>query len=515
MSNPSGFGAEEQASAVPAPGTSRGAAEPILEARSLVKTFPGVKALDGVDLKVYAGEVHALLGENGAGKSTLLKTLFGAHQPNGGEILIDGNPVEIGKPREALGHGISMVHQELSLIPQLDAVKNIVLGRETSRLGWVNWSTARKEALPALRKLGFTGATSSPVSRLSIAQQQIVELARAITVGARIIIMDEPTASLTNHESEELFTVIRQLREEGCAIIYVSHRLPEILNLADRVTVLRDGSTVAQLRREEVTGEEQLVKLMVGRDVDVIGVRSDHEPGPVLLDVENLRVPGLVEGVSLQVRRGEILGMSGMVGAGRSEFALGLIGALPCQVDSVQIDGKPAKIRNPGQAIEAGIAYLPEDRKHQGLDLRMSIASNVTLPDPPGKLGILDRKQQLRKAAEVMASLGSKTQVRARAGSLSGGNQQKIVVGRWLLTDSDIYIFDEPTRGIDVGAKGEIHRIMRRLADQGKAIIMISSDLPEVLGMSDRVLVMRRGEVVANFDGDEISEEAIVAHAAG
>lgn len=489
--------------------------QPILLAKSLVKTFPGVKALDGVDLKVFPGEVHALLGENGAGKSTLLKTLFGAHQPDSGEILLDGEVVEITKPREALGLGISMVHQELSLIPQLDAVRNIVLGREASRLGWVNWSSARETALPALHKLGFAGSASAPVHRLSVAQQQLVELARAITVGARIIIMDEPTASLTNHESEELFKVIRQLREEGCAIVYVSHRLPEVLDLADRVTVLRDGSTVAQLTRDEISGEDQLVKLMVGRDIDAIGVRSDKEPGPVYLAVDNLRVPGLVKGVSLTVRRGEILGMSGMVGAGRSEFALGLIGALPCEVDSVVIDGKPTKIRNPGQAIDAGIAYLPEDRKHQGLDLRMTIASNVTLPDPPGRVWLLNRRQQRRQAAEVMSSLGSKTQVRARAGSLSGGNQQKIVVGRWLLTESDIYIFDEPTRGIDVGAKGEIHRIMRRLADQGKAIIMISSDLPEILGMSDRVLVMRRGEVVATFDGDEISEEAIVAHAAG
>lgn len=491
--------------------------KPILEASSLVKTFPGVRALDDVSMRIFPGEVHALIGENGAGKSTLLKTLFGAHRPDSGTIIIDGDLVEFGKPGDALARGISMVHQELSLIPQLDAVKNVVLGRERARIGWIDWADARKIALPALRRLGFSSSPHLPVSRLSIAQQQIVELARATTVGARIIIMDEPTASLTNHESEQLFRVIEQLREDGCAVVYVSHRLPEVLDLADRVTVLRDGLTVTELTRDAVEDEKHLVRLMVGREVDALGVRSDAdaEPGEVYLEVENLSVPGLVHNVSLSVLRGEILGMAGMVGAGRSEFALGLIGALRSRVDAVRIGGIAKKIRAPGKAIDAGIAYLPEDRKHQGLALHMSIASNVTLPSPPGKFGWLDKDEQARLAARIMSSLGSRTGVSATAGSLSGGNQQKIVVGRWLLTDSEIYIFDEPTRGIDVGAKGEIHRIMRGLADEGKAIIMISSDLPEVLGMSDRVLVMRRGEVVADLNREDISEESIVAHAAG
>lgn len=488
---------------------------PALEARDLAKAFPGVKALDGVSLRVFPGEVHALLGENGAGKSTLLKTLFGAHQPDSGVILVDGAEAVLSRPSDAISRGIAMVHQELSLIPQLDAIHNVVLGREDSRLGWISWQQARKIALPALAKIGFSATPTTPVGRLSVAQQQLVELARALAAGARIIIMDEPTASLTTHESEQLFEVIRQLRDAGVAVVYVSHRLPEVLDLADRVTVLRDGVSIAELPRDEVTGENHLIKLMVGRELDESGLISDVSAGDPYLEVEGLSVPGMVKDVTLSVRRGEIVGMAGMVGAGRSEFALGLIGALPSHSRSVRIGGVTSNIRTPRQAIEAGIAYLPEDRKHQGLDLKMSIASNVTLPAPPGRFGLLDRRRQREIAAKIMSSLGSKTVVRARAGSLSGGNQQKIVVGRWLLTNSEIYIFDEPTRGIDVGAKGEIHRLMRRLADEGKAVLMISSDLPEVLGMSDRVLVMRRGEIVADIDRASATEETIVAHAAG
>ena len=488
---------------------------PLLEARDLVKTFPGVKALDGVSLRVFPGEVHALLGENGAGKSTLLKSLFGAHQPDSGTIRIRGEEVSFDKPADAIARGIAMVHQELSLIPQLDAVHNVVLGRESARAGIISWRQARKEALPALAKLGFSASPSSPVGRLSVAQQQLVELARAIATGAELVIMDEPTASLTTHESDQLFAVIRQLRDQGVAVVYVSHRLPEVLDLADRVTVLRDGSTVEELSREEITGESHLVRLMVGRELDAIGLPSEIAAGEVYLEVDNLSVPGMVDDVSLSVRRGEIVGMAGMVGAGRSEFALGLIGALPSKATTVRIGGRTQHIRNPAQAIAAGIAYLPEDRKSQGLDLKLSIASNVTLPNPPGKFGFLDRRKQREIAARVMSGLGSKTSIRAAAGSLSGGNQQKIVVGRWLLRDSDIYIFDEPTRGIDVGAKGEIHRLMRELATKGKAIIMISSDLPEVLGMSDRILVMRRGRIVADVSRAEATEEVIVAHAAG
>jgi len=488
---------------------------PLLEARDLEKTFPGVKALDGVSLKIYSGEVHALIGENGAGKSTLLKTLFGAHQADAGTLLFEGETVVLSTPSNSISLGIAMVHQELSLIPQLDAIHNVVLGNERSRFGWIDWRHARREALPALAKLGFSASALVPVGRLSIAQQQLIELARAVAAGARLIIMDEPTASLTTHESDQLFTVIRQLRDSGCAIVYVSHRLPEVLDLADRVTVLRDGVSITSLERADIAGEGDLVRLMVGRDVAAIGVPATGKVGAEYLKVEKLIVPGRVNNVSISVRRGEIVGMAGMVGAGRTEFALGLIGALPAKSGGVWIEGQPQRIRQPADAVRAGIAYLPEDRKSQGLVLHMSIASNVTLPAPPGRLGALNRTAQRKIAADVMGPLGSKTSVRAPAGSLSGGNQQKIVVARWLLTDSELFIFDEPTRGIDVGAKAEIHRLMRRLADEGKAIIMISSDLPEVIGMSDRVLVMRRGEIVAEFDREDATEQAIVAQAAG
>jgi ABC-type sugar transport system ATPase subunit len=488
---------------------------PLLEARGLEKSFPGVKALDGVSLKIYSGEVHALIGENGAGKSTLLKTLFGAHQADAGTLLFEGEAVVLSSPSQSIALGIAMVHQELSLIPQLDAIHNVVLGKERSRFGWISWGHARREALPALAKLGFSASAIVPVGRLSVAQQQLIELARAVAAGARLIIMDEPTASLTTHESDQLFTVIRQLRDSGCAIVYVSHRLPEVLDLADRITVLRDGVSITSLDRADIAGEGDLVRLMVGRDVAAIGIPPTGQTGPEYLRVENLTVPGLVTDISMTVRRGEIVGMAGMVGAGRTEFALGLIGALPSKSDGVWIEGQPQKIRQPADAVRAGIAYLPEDRKSQGLVLHMSIASNVTLPSPPGRLGTLNRSAQRKIAADVMGPLGSKTSVRAAAGSLSGGNQQKIVVARWLLTDSELFIFDEPTRGIDVGAKAEIHRLMRRLADEGKAIIMISSDLPEVIGMSDRVLVMRRGQIVAEFDREDATEQAIVAQAAG
>ncbi|SED66242.1 sugar ABC transporter ATP-binding protein [Ruania alba] len=491
------------------------AVTPLLEARDLVKTYPGVRALDGVSLRVFPGEVHALLGENGAGKSTLLKALFGAHRPDSGTIAFEGEEVQLARPGDAIDRGIAMVHQELSLIPQLNAIQNVVLGREAGSAGWIDWRRARREAVPALAKLGFSASAAVPVGRLSVAQQQLVELARAVAAGARLIIMDEPTASLTTHESDQLFEVIRQLRSSGCAIVYVSHRLPEVLDLADRVTVLRDGSTIDELARSEITGEDHLIRLMVGRELDALGLHGTAEPGEPGLEIESLSVPGLVHQVSLTVRRGEIVGMAGMVGAGRTELALGLIGALRSRSQQVRVAGRKHQISHPRQAIDAGIAYLPEDRKSQGLGLHMSIAANVTLPAPPGRWGMLDRNKQRHVAADVMTRLGSKTPVRGKAGSLSGGNQQKIVVGRWLLTDSDVYIFDEPTRGIDVGAKGEIHRLMRRLADDGKAVLMISSDLPEVLGMSDRILVMRRGRIVADLDRHEATEESVVAHAAG
>ncbi|RCG31664.1 sugar ABC transporter ATP-binding protein [Sphaerisporangium album] len=488
---------------------------PMLEIRKLSKSFPSVRALHEVDLTAYPGEIHALLGENGAGKSTLLKTLFGVQRPDGGEVWFEGERREFAQPSDALAAGLAMVHQELSLVPQFTAVQNIVLGREKSRGGFVDWSEARRRAAASLARLGFDARIDVPVHRLSVAQQQLVEIARALAVGARLIILDEPTASLTTQESERLFELLRRLRAEGRAIIYVSHRLAEVMELSDRVTVLRDGELVGTRTRAEIADESELVKLMVGRDVAALGVRG--EPGAAGEEV--LRIEGLssAEGVSdcsLSVRRGEIVGLAGMVGAGRTELVRALIGADRATGGGVWIRGERVHIGSPAEAVRAGIAFLPEDRKHQGLVLHMSAASNATLIRPPRRHGLLDRREQREQTRALLKRLNANISPDYPVGKLSGGTQQKVVLARWLKTSSDIFIFDEPTRGIDVGAKGEIHALMRELADEGKAIVMVSSDLLEVLGMSDRVLVMRRGRIVAELDRSAMSEEAIVHHAA-
>lgn len=488
---------------------------PALQVTELTKTFPGVQALVGVSFIAYPGEVHTLLGENGAGKSTLLKTIFGVQRPDSGKIFVDGEQVEFSQPSEALAAGIAMVHQELSLVPQLTTIQNLVLGTERNRAGIIDWREARERAERSLARLRFDAPINVPVSELSVAQQQLVELARALSTNAKTIIMDEPTASLTSAESERLFEIIADLRSSGVAIIYVSHRLKEVLMLADRVTVLRDGHLVGCRVRAELSSEDDLIGMMVGRDLDAIGVAGGSTaPGEEILRVENISVPGVVENVSLSLRRGEVVGLAGMVGAGRTEFARAVFGADKRSSGDIWIHGKPVAIRHPIDAIRAGMALLTEDRKHQGLALDMTTASNVTLMNPPGRRGFIARRAQKTVATDALKPLNTKMQVDKPVRTLSGGNQQKVVLARWLRQDSDIYIFDEPTRGIDVGAKGEIHLIMRNLADQGKAVLMISSDLPEVLAMSDRVLVMRGGRVVAEMDRDEADEESVIRHAA-
>ena len=489
---------------------------PFLEARGIGKAFSGVQVLKGVSLEVHPGEVLALLGENGAGKSTLLKAIFGVHPPDEGEILLEGSPVRLGGPSDALRAGIAMVHQELSLVPQMTAVQNLVLGQERTRAGVIDWAEARSRAKAALDTLGFTGRIDVPVRELSVGQQQFVELARALSADAKMIILDEPTAALTTQESEQLFSVIRRLRASGVALVYVSHRLKEVLDLADRVTVLRDGEVAGTLRREEITGEDDLVRLMVGRNLDALGVApSGVEPGEEALRVERLNIPGVLHDVSLTVRRGEVVGLAGMVGAGRTELARAVFGADRVSSGEVYVRGSRLNARSPRDAIKAGLAFLPEDRKAQGLVLHMSSASNATLVNPPTRRGLLRRRRQRKIAEEALVPLAAKVRVGNPVRELSGGTQQKVVLARWLLTNSDIFIFDEPTRGIDVGAKGEIHALMRRLADEGKAVLMISSDLPEVLHMSDRILVMRRGRIVAELDRAHATEEEVVRHAAG
>jgi ABC-type sugar transport system ATPase subunit len=489
--------------------------QPLLSLKNISKSFPGVKALQNVHLDLYPGEIHALMGENGAGKSTLLKIMFGAYTADEGSVELSGNPVSIRGPIDALSKGISMVHQELSLVPQLSAVQNIVLGRERSLAGFIDWGSAKREALAALQRLDFQGNPHVPVSRLSVGQQQAVELARAIAANSRIIIMDEPTASLSTKESQKLFAVLRELRAEGHALVYVSHRLAEVFDLGDRATVLRDGQYVGTLRRGTELTERALIKMMVGRSLEDFEIQHKPTLGEIALKVDQIGRRGVFEGISFEIRRGEIVGMAGMIGAGRTEVARCIAGADHIHSGSVSVKGKKVSLKSPRDAVRAGIAFLTEDRKHQGLALRMSLAKNATLTRVPTSLGFINRRRQASEAERAMASVGARMPTTRLAGQLSGGNQQKVVLAKWLLSDCDIFIFDEPTRGIDVGAKAEIYALMRDLADKGAAILMISSDLPEVLRMSDRILVMREGTLAGEVSREEATEERVIAYASG
>ena len=489
--------------------------DPFLKLEGVSKSWPGVRALDDVSMDLFPGEIHALIGENGAGKSTLLKILFGVVQADSGTLHIDGNPAELGSPAEAMAQGISMVHQELSLVPQLTAIQNIVLGRERSRVGFIDWSAVRKEALAALRRLDFTANPNVPVRRLSVGQQQVVELARALAIDAKVIILDEPTASLSVHESEKLFAILRELRAAGHALVYVSHRLAEVFDLADRATVLRDGKRIGTVERGPNLTEKTLVRMMVGRGLDDFANLPHVAPGEAILAVRGLTRQSAFRDISFEIRRGEIVGMAGMVGAGRTEVARCIVGADRLDAGSVAIRGREIHIRTPADAVKAGIAFLTEDRKHQGLALRMSLAKNVTLAATPSQFGFIDRRRQTENAGRSLARVSANIPVTRLAGQLSGGNQQKVVLAKWLLTRSEIFIFDEPTRGIDVGAKVEIYALIRELADKGAAILMISSELPELLRMSDRILVMHEGEMAGEMSRTDASEERVVAYASG
>ncbi len=489
---------------------------PILELRGIDKAFAGVQVLKDVNMKVYAGQLHALVGENGAGKSTLLKIVFGTHRADRGTLLINGEQVSLNSPHDALGRGISMVHQELSLVPQLSAVQNIVLGRERSRFGAIDWAAARKTALAALDRLDFSADPHAPVRTLSVAQQQLVELARAVAADARIIILDEPTASLSVRESEKLFTVLRELRAGGHALIYVSHRLVEVLDLADRATVLRDGKRMGVLERGPDLTEKALVRLMVGRSLDQIDDYSPPARGEPMLRVEGLTRDGVFENIGFSVHRHEIVGLAGMVGSGRTEVARAIVGADKADAGKVEVRGRPIAIRSPADAVAARIAFLTEDRKQQGLVLNMTVASNATMARLAANFGVINRKRQREAAQASLARVrAASVPVTHLARQLSGGTQQKVVLAKWLLTDSDIFIFDEPTRGIDVGAKAEIYQLMRSLSNAGAAILMITSELPELLRMSDRIVVMRAGAVAGELPRSAATEERVVALASG
>jgi ribose transport system ATP-binding protein len=491
----------------------------VLELRNVSKRFPGVVALDDVSFDLRAGEVHVLVGENGAGKSTLVKLLSGIYQPDEGELLLDGKPVHLASPHAAQQAGISTVHQELNMVPHLDVGRNIFLGREPlrGRGGLVDWPKLYRESRVMLASLGLSIDPRTKVSRLGVALQQMTEIAKALVAQARVLILDEPTAAITAEESEQLFKIVDQLRAQGTAIILISHHLEDASRAGDRVTVLRDGKWVATLPIADAPPRE-LIRLMVGRELTQQYPKETFPVGPVALRVSGLNRHGVLHDVSFELRRGEIVGLAGLVGAGRSEVARAIFGVDAIDSGLIEIDGQPVSIANPNEAIKRRIALLPEDRKQQGLVLLLPVSDNVVLaaPDRLGApLGTAPPAARVRAARRFIDSLRIKTpSARQRVINLSGGNQQKVVLAKWLLTEAEIFIFDEPTRGIDVGAKVEVYRLMNALLAKGAAILMISSELPEVLGMSDRILVMRGGRIVAALDRAEANQEVIMTHAA-
>lgn len=487
--------------------------EPVLELKKITKRFSNVEVLHDVSFSLRPGEVHALLGENGAGKSTLVKVITGVHQPDGGQILLNGKPVQFADALDSRQAGIAAIYQELSLFPDLDVAENIFIGRQpTTRGGRIDWRRLYKEAGELLASLGVSLDLKSKARSLSIAQQQVVEIARAFSINARILIMDEPTSSLTLNEVADLFRLVRRLRDEGTAIIFISHRLEELFELADRVTVLRDGAYVGTQPLAGVTRDD-LIRMMVGRTITNMFPKQDVQIGEVVLKVDHLTRPGVFENISFELHKGEILGMAGLVGAGRTEVARAIFGVEPAASGSIAIEGKRVNITSPEQASRLGLAYVPEDRQIHGLIPAMNLVANISLPrlSEYATAGWIDEKAEHNATFEVACQM----EVRANnlwqaARELSGGNQQKVVLAKWLATRPRILILDEPTRGIDVGTKAAVHALMSHLAAQGLAILMISSELPEVLGMSDRVLVMREGHMTATFQRSEATQEKIL-----
>ena len=489
----------------------------VIQMAHISKSFGGVHALQDVHIEVYAGEVHALLGENGAGKSTLIKTMTGVHQPDSGEIFLNGKPVRFSGPREAQRQGIGAIYQEPSLFPDLDIAENIMAGRQPTRTGRIDWRAMYREARKLLQQLGVRLDPRTKARNLSVAQQQTVEIARALSLDAQLLIMDEPTSSLTLTEVEELFRIIRQLREAGTAIIFISHRLEELFAVADRVTILRDGQYVGTRELFEVKTED-LIQMMVGRQIDELFPKQEAPIGDVRLEVTNLTATGKFENISFELRAGEILGLAGLIGAGRTDVARALFGIQPANSGSIKVDGQVVTIGSPKQAMDLGLGFVPEDRQHHGLVLPMSIAANITLPILPrfATAGWLREREAKKVASTAARRLEVKSAgIEQKAKELSGGNQQKVVLAKWLETGPRILILDEPTRGIDIGTKAAVHQLMSDLANQGVAILMISSELPEILGMSDRILVMHEGAIVGEFNTADATEEKIIRSASG
>jgi rhamnose transport system ATP-binding protein len=488
---------------------------PLLSVRGIEKSFPGVHALSGVSFDVAKGEVHALLGENGAGKSTLIKIVSGVFPPDRGEVIVNGKPVNLARPGDARRAGIATIYQELLLFPDLTVAENIFMAHAPrAGLGQLDWRAMREKTAGLLASLDIHDLQADRVvGSLSVGNRQRVEILRALSQAAQILIMDEPTAALTEYDVTRLFDIVRKLKARGVAVIYISHKLDEVFAIADRVTVLRDGAQVATKHVAD-TNSPDLVQLMVGRKIESLFPKITVPIGEPVLEVKDLERSPLTKKVSLTVRAGEIVGLAGLVGSGRSELAQTIFGITPAEGGKIRIAGQTVDIRSPAQARARGVAYVPEDRGVQGLVRPMTVRENFSLA-ALGKVafgGFIDRAAERKLADDGVKRFAVKTNsLEQIAGKLSGGNQQKIVLGKWLATQPKLLILDEPTRGIDVGAKAEIHRLMGELAAQGLAVLMISSELPEVLGMSDRVLVMREGRIVAEFSRQEATQEAIGA----
>ena len=488
-------------------------AAPVLEARTISKRFPGALALDRVDLQVHAGEVLALVGENGAGKSTLVKILAGEEFPDSGQVFMDGSSVRMDSVPTATGLGVILIHQELNLSDNLDVTANIFLGREPHRFGILNHRRLEQAARPILERIGLDCAPSTKVARLSMGQRQLVEIARALAARSRVLIMDEPTSSLSQGETRNLFRTVRELRAEGVAAIYISHRLGEVKELADRVLVLRDGANAGELAKEEID-HDRMVRLMVGRDISSYYGQVPDQRGPVRLEVRNLRTrdhPG--HRLDLEVGAGEIVGLAGLLGSGRSALLGALFGTDPALGGSVRIDGAPAWISSPIEGIRNGIALVPEDRKQQGLILRMGVEENISLASLRHhrlRGGFINRLLHRRQTARMITRLGIRTPGAETATEhLSGGNQQKVVLAKWLSLKPKALLLDEPTRGIDVGSKQEIYHLIEALSEEGTAILFASSEMEEILRLSRRVVVMREGRISGELSRGELTEEAV------
>ncbi|ADU69793.1 sugar ABC transporter ATP-binding protein [Pantoea sp. At-9b] len=485
-----------------------------LEAEGISKFFPGVKALDNVSLRVKPGSVHALMGENGAGKSTLMKCLIGMYRPDKGTIRIKGEPVQFQDTMDALRSGISMIHQELNLVPYMTVAENIWLGREPMKYGFVDHALLNKQTQQLLNKLNIRLKADRMVGELSIAAQQMVEIAKAVSWNSDIVIMDEPTSALTETEVSHLFTIIRDLREQGKAIIYISHKMDEIFSITDEISIFRDGAWVGSNSTTQFT-RQSLITQMVGRELTQLFPKFNNAIGEEVLTVRNLNSKGRFQDINFTLRKGEILGVAGLVGAGRSEVMESLFGMESFDSGEVLIDGVPVKIDSPSTAIEKGMAFLTEDRKKSGLFLVLSVLENmsiVNMPDYIGKSGFVSHMKMAQDCMEQIRKLNIKTPTMDQIiNNLSGGNQQKVLIARWLLAQPKILILDEPTRGIDVGAKAEIYRLISELANRGVAIIMVSSELPEILGMSDRVMVMHAGRITGILDKEEADQETILS----